>query len=49
MLEPLLLPVADQGIDIVGIAEVFLFDLPLTLEEPCVRVLDPGHELNNAR
>jgi hypothetical protein len=47
LLHPLLLSVADQGIGIIGIAKALLLDLPLTLEEPCVRVLDPGHELNN--
>jgi hypothetical protein len=45
--EPFLLSVADQGIDVVGIAEPLFLDFPQTLEEPCVRVLDPGHELNN--
>ena len=45
MLESLLFSVADQRIDIVGIAEALLLDLPLTLEQPCVRVFDPDHEL----
>lgn len=45
MLEPFLLSIADQRIDIVGIAEALLFDLPLTFKEPCIRVFDLGHKL----
>jgi hypothetical protein len=37
--------VTNQGVDLIGIAEVLLFDLPLTLEEPCVGMLDTCHGL----
>jgi hypothetical protein len=31
---PFLFPVPDEEVDVIGITEVFLFELPLTLKEP---------------
>jgi hypothetical protein len=45
LFDPLFLSITDQKVDIVRIAEVLLLDLPLTLEEPCVGVLDASHGL----
>jgi hypothetical protein len=44
-LDRFLLPVADPEVDVIGIAKGFLFELAPTLEEPPVRMLDPGDRL----
>jgi hypothetical protein len=43
LFDPLFLTVTDQQVDVIGVAEVLLLDLPLTLEEPCVGMLDASH------
>jgi hypothetical protein len=40
--------VTDQKVDLIEIAEVLLFDLPLTLKEPCVGMLDTCHGLDRS-
>src|SRR5271170_4356725 len=45
LFDPFFLSITDHQIDVIRIAEVFLLDLPLTLEEPCVGMLDTRHGL----
>jgi hypothetical protein len=39
LFDPFLLPVTDQEVNVIGIAEILLFHLPLTLEESGIRML----------